>query len=178
MRGDPTDDEGHAEADAGADGSGDPDPSPGDGGRRTDGRIVVAVAGLVVLVVGVVGVLAARMDGDAGQVLAATRLEPLTDVPEAAAAVIDVGETDTLDVTFDGPGLPTVPTVEGYYEVWLTDEQAEDMVSLGPLRDDGIYRIPDGVDFHEFPVVDVSIEPDDGDPSHSGSSVLRGTLIT
>jgi len=147
-----------------------------DGGRRADGRLVVAVAILVVLVVAVVGVLAARMDGDAGQVLAATRLEPLTDVPEAAAVVVDVGETDTLDVTFDGPSLPTVPTVDGYYEVWLVDEDIEDMVSLGPLRGDGIYRIPEGVDFHEFPVVDVSIEPDDGNSTHSGSSVLRGTL--
>jgi hypothetical protein len=149
---------------------------PPAGDRRADGRLVVAVAGLVVLVVAVVGVLAARMDGDTGQVLAATRLEPLVDVPRAAAVVVDVGETDTLDVTFDGPGLPTVPTIDGYYEVWLTDEDIEDMVSLGPLRGDGIYRIPEGVDFHEFPVVDVSIEPDDGDATHSGSSVLRGTL--
>jgi hypothetical protein len=28
----------------------------------------------------------------------------------------------------------------------------------------------------EFPVVDISIEPFGGDPSHSGDSVVRGTL--
>jgi hypothetical protein len=32
------------------------------------------------------------------------------------------------------------------------------------------------VDVGEYPVVDVSIEPTDGDPAHSGNSVVRGTL--
>jgi hypothetical protein len=50
------------------------------------------------------------------------------------------------------------------------------MVSLGPLRADGRYAIPDGVDVRAFPVVDVSIEPLDGEPTHSGRSVMRGVL--
>ena len=36
--------------------------------------------------------------------------------------------------------------------------------------------LPAQVDVGEFPVVDVSIEPADGDPAHSGDSVVRGTL--
>jgi hypothetical protein len=36
--------------------------------------------------------------------------------------------------------------------------------------------VPDGVDTAEFPVVDVSAEADDGDPAHSGDSIVRGTL--
>ena len=50
------------------------------------------------------------------------------------------------------------------------------LVSLGPLRPDGIYDIPPGVDPSRFPIVDVSVEPVDGDPTHSGDSVLRGEL--
>jgi hypothetical protein len=50
------------------------------------------------------------------------------------------------------------------------------MVSLGPVRSDGRYEIPAAVDVSAFPIVDVSIEPADGVPTHSGRSVLRGTL--
>jgi hypothetical protein len=49
-------------------------------------------------------------------------------------------------------------------------------VSLGPARTDGRYQIPPDVDVGAFPVVDVSIEPPDGVPTHSGVSALRGTL--
>lgn len=36
--------------------------------------------------------------------------------------------------------------------------------------------LPDGLDVGELPVVDISIEPYDGDLSHSGDSDVRGTL--
>ncbi|HEX5366505.1 MAG TPA: anti-sigma factor [Acidimicrobiales bacterium] len=60
--------------------------------------------------------------------------------------------------------------------MWLIDEDVRGMVSLGPSRPDGRYAVPSGVDAGRFPVVDVSLEPPDGDPTHSGTSVLRGTL--
>jgi hypothetical protein len=50
------------------------------------------------------------------------------------------------------------------------------LVSLGPLRRDGVYDLPAGLDPAAFPIVDVSVEPIDGDPAHSGDSVLRGEL--
>ena len=47
----------------------------------------------------------------------------------------------------------------------------------GVLRGDtATFPVPDGLDLGEFPVVDISVEPFDGDPSHSGDSVVRGTL--
>ena len=64
----------------------------------------------------------------------------------------------------------------GYYEVWLLDASAEQLISLGPLREDGRYAIPQGVSIEDFPVVDISVEATDGNPAHSGRSVLRGTL--
>ena len=65
---------------------------------------------------------------------------------------------------------------DGYLELWLIDPTVTRLVSLGPLRTDGIYDIPAGVDPAAFPIVDVSVEPVDGDPTHSGDSVLRGEL--
>ena len=65
---------------------------------------------------------------------------------------------------------------DGFLEVWVIDSAVERLVSLGPLRPDGVYDLPAGLDPAEFPVVDVSVEPIDGDPTHSGNSVLRGVL--
>ena len=66
----------------------------------------------------------------------------------------------------------------GFYEVWLLDEEVESLVSLGVVRGGGevALTLPDGLDVGEYPVVDVSVEPLDGDPGHSGVSVARGTL--
>ena len=65
---------------------------------------------------------------------------------------------------------------DGYLELWLIDPSVTKMVSLGPLRPDGLYDLPPGVDPSAFPIVDISAEPVDGDPAHSGNSLLRGTL--
>lgn len=75
--------------------------------------------------------------------------------------------------TAAGTGLR--PT-DGFYEVWLLDPGSGRLVALGVLDDDGRGRltVPEGVAVGDYPAVDVSAEPDDGDPAHSGASVLRG----
>ncbi|HRE00630.1 MAG TPA: anti-sigma factor, partial [Ilumatobacteraceae bacterium] len=65
---------------------------------------------------------------------------------------------------------------DGFLEVWVIDPEVTQLVSLGPLRNDGIYELPPGLDPAAFPIVDVSVEPIDGVPTHSGASVLRGQL--
>ena len=40
----------------------------------------------------------------------------------------------------------------------------------------GIYLVPGAVQPTQFPVVDVSVQRADGVPTHSGISVVRGTL--
>jgi anti-sigma factor RsiW len=66
-----------------------------------------------------------------------------------------------------------------YYEVWLIDEAVEDMVPVGVARAGTVsFELPSGLDLGRFPVVDVSVEPLDGDPTHSGVSVVRGVLDT
>ena len=48
--------------------------------------------------------------------------------------------------------------------------------SLGVFDGPGTYEVPADIDPELFPVVDISIELDDGDPTHSGDSVVRGEL--
>lgn len=62
-------------------------------------------------------------------------------------------------------------------EVWLIRADASGLVSLGLLEgDSGRFPVPEGIDLAEFPLVDVSAEPIDGDPAHSGDSIVRGEL--
>lgn len=70
------------------------------------------------------------------------------------------------------------PAPEGTYrEVWLLAEDVSGLVSLGVLEgQQGRFDVPDGLDLAAFPVVDVSEEHFDGDPAHSGDSVVRGPL--
>lgn len=74
--------------------------------------------------------------------------------------------------------LSSLPEPEnGYLELWTIDPQVKTMVSLGPLEGEGIYRLPRGVNPESFPIIDISIEPLDGVPTHSGISILRGRLV-
>lgn len=62
-------------------------------------------------------------------------------------------------------------------EVWLIRSDASGLVSLGLLSgSSGRFVVPANIDLDEFTLVDVSAEPVDGDPAHSGDSIVRGTL--
>lgn len=75
--------------------------------------------------------------------------------------------------------VPTVPDAEdGYLEVWLRDEAASRMISLGTVTsEDAVLTVPEGVQLGEYPVVDVSHEHFDGDPTHSGTSLWVGEMV-
>ena len=64
--------------------------------------------------------------------------------------------------------------------MWLLDRDAKRLISLGPLGPGrtGSYVLPVSIDLAEFPVVDVSVEPADGNPAHSGVSAVRGPLAS
>jgi len=121
-----------------------------------------------------------------------SQTSPTDEIATVASAVI----TNTgLPVAFDQQGdatvvaegdqlyldlvLPTMPDLEdenGYYELWLIDNEVNDMVSLGAVQGSTRIALPDGVDLEVLPIVDVSVESVDGDATHSGQSVLRGVL--
>ena len=69
-----------------------------------------------------------------------------------------------------------LPPIPGSYEVWLI-ATPERMVSLGVLTDGaGTFTVPAGIDTTAYALVDISNEAADGDPTHSGDSIARGTL--
>jgi anti-sigma-K factor RskA len=136
--------------------------------RRRGWALGAAAAAAAAVVIGVVVV---QGGDDEPEVLAATDLELLGDAGSGRAELVDDG--GTLRLRVDAEDLDAG---DGFLEVWVIDPEVTQLVSLGPLRPDGLYDLPPGLDPQDFPIVDVSVEPLDGDPTHSGASVLRGQL--
>lgn len=74
--------------------------------------------------------------------------------------------------------VPDVPDPrDGYYEVWLRDAEASRLISLGTVTAaETTLQVPEGIDFEAYPVVDISHEHFDGDPSHSGVTLWAGEM--
>jgi anti-sigma-K factor RskA len=143
--------------------------APGSSARRRRWVPIAAAAAAAVVAAVAVGVVV--VGSDEPDVVATATLEPLGPSGSGTATLLDEGGELRLRVeaTDLDPG-------DGFLEVWVIDTGVERLVSLGPLRPDGLYDLPPGLDPEAFPVVDVSVEPIDGDPTHSGDSVLRGQL--
>jgi hypothetical protein len=137
--------------------------------------LAVAAALLVGGVVGA-GAVAVTRGQDGGDVIAQTALAPLDDDGSSGRAEVRdrAGTGRVLEVDLDAPELET-----GYYEVWLLQSDAQRMVQVGVVhRGATVLPLPDGIDLGAYPLVDVSVEPLDGVPTHSGVSVARGELQT
>ncbi|WP_138760825.1 anti-sigma factor [Modestobacter altitudinis] len=142
--------------------------------RRSRTRwLTIAAAVLVGGVVGAGAVALTRDDDGGGAVVATAALDPLpAEDASGRAEVRDVDGVRSLQVDLDAPFLS-----DGYYEVWLLQPDAVRMVPVGVVhRGDTVLPLPDGLDLGAYPLVDVSVEPMDGDPTHSGVSVARGSL--
>ena len=60
--------------------------------------------------------------------------------------------------------------------VWSPATTVPPSSASASSRAAGSFPIPDGVDLSEYDLVDISFEPIDGDPAHSGDSIVRGQL--
>ena len=136
----------------------------------------VAVAASVALISAVAGgvVLTQR---PSPTVLAAIKLGPL---PEWSGSSGDArieragdGQRDVL-VTLQA----SAPASKAAYrEVWLLSADLTKLVSIGVLSgDEGSFVLPEGIDLRDYPIVDISEEVLDGDPAHSGNSIVRGEI--
>ena len=67
---------------------------------------------------------------------------------------------------------------DGYLEVWLLNADGKRMVSVGVLApgDKGSFPISQSLIDEGYVIVDISREQFDDSPTHSGDSLLRGTL--
>ena len=108
-------------------------------------------------------------------VLATATLDAFPDWPGATGSAIVEERPDgsrVVDVSIDAP-----VSTGAYREVWLISSTGSELVSLGVVDGgSGRFTIPDGLDLTRFDLVDVSEEPLDGDPAHSGDSIVRGQL--
>ncbi|MDP9429110.1 MAG: anti-sigma factor, partial [Actinomycetota bacterium] len=142
--------------------------------RTRRSRLLLAAAASLVVGVGIgAGAVVLGTGDDDGA--AAAALDPLDDSGATGEARVVERDDGTLVLEVD---LTAAAPREGFYEVWLLDEAVEDLVSLGVVRGGGevALTLPSGLDLGEYPIVDVSVEPLDGDPGHSGVSVARGML--
>jgi anti-sigma-K factor RskA len=149
-------------------------PTPRQGrGRRV---LSLALAAAIALLVGIgLGFGLDRLGRQQQTVLWTAQLQALPAYSGSSGEALveeDANGNKTLVVTLD-PSRP----IDGSEEVWLIARGSTKMQSLGHLTpSNNRFNIPADLDPRQFPVVDVSQEPPDGDPRHSGDSIVRGTL--
>ena len=136
--------------------------------------LLVAAAAVAGAVIGAGAVAVLDNRDDDGDPVVAVALDPLADNDASGRAEVIVRDDGSrvVQVDLDAPALD-----DGYYEVWLIDSQVVGMVPLGMvLPGTQQFELPADLDLEQFPIVDVSVEPLDGVPTHSGVSVARGEL--
>lgn len=153
--------------------------------RRRTWRIAVpsaaAAAALVIAGIAVYAVTADDPDVIASAALAydPDAFDPLGAQAQAAAEL--VADDGRHRIQLVDASLPSAGP-DADLEAWLIqpDDQGNvaDLVSLGLIdaADPASLAVPAGYDPSLYSVVDISVEPRDGDPSHSGRSILRGAL--
>ena len=137
--------------------------------------LAVAAAVVVLVLVGGVGVTLWALQPAPVTLVASATLDAFPAwVGSTGSAVVEQTAAGArfVDVTFQAPA-----TEGGFREVWLISSDTSQLVSLGVVRGDtGRFTIPDGLDLTRYDLVDISEEPIDGNPEHSGDSILRGQL--
>ena len=142
--------------------------------RRLMGRrwlLPVVAAAAVAIVVGVFALSGGSQPG----VVAEVALQPLEGDGSGEAKVLALDDgAHRVEVSERFSAVPA----DSYVEVWLIDPDSglEKMVSLGSIDGDGSFDLPASIDIRRYRVVDISIEPADGVPTHSGRSILRAEL--
>ncbi len=145
-----------------------------------------AAAAVVVIAVGSV-VLLSQRDARSGTVVASAQLayDPVNfDAlgADSSATASLVNDNGAFTINLDESRLPDVAAEAADLELWLIEPDAQGnpvaLVSLGLIDrlEPGVFTVPADYDPDVFYVVDISIEPRDGDATHSARSILRGPL--
>lgn len=151
--------------------------------RRPTFALTLGAAAAVVLVVIAAVALVGR--GGEGHVVstAALTFDPSAFDPrgsEARAQAELVDRDGGYAIRLTDTSFPSL--ADDDLELWLIEPDADgNPVDVAPVSlvdpdGDGVYDVPQGLDPSTHFVVDISIEPRDGDDTHSGQSILRGAL--
>jgi hypothetical protein len=140
------------------------------GNRRLAWLVAAAVVGALVGAAGTLGWKS--LQGSGSDVVESATLRPLpAKQGTGSAEVRDVADGRELSVRITARRPP-----RAYLEVWLMSDPRH-LVSLGALESSsGTFALPPGLDLARYKIVDVSVEPYDGNPAHSTDSLVRGSL--
>jgi hypothetical protein len=145
--------------------------------RRRPPLRVLSIAASIVVLLGVGGFIVSRGSIDRSRVVQIASLSSVG-LPGAPSGL--TGEADVVErnghryVRLKATGVS--PKSGEFLELWLIDANVKGMVSLGAVNSTGEYELPSGLSVSDYPIVDLSTEPYDGKPTHSGASLLRGKL--
>ncbi|MET8088705.1 anti-sigma factor [Micromonospora sp. NPDC005220] len=147
-------------------------------GRGWSGWVATAVTAAAAAAVGVVGTVSVLRPDDPTPtpppvVVASAPLAAYGATPPTAKGDARVFQDGQLHLH-----VANLPSVPGYYEVWLINPTTMEMFSVGTLGggSDALLPLPPNVDLKSYSVVDVSAEQYDNNTRHSGDSLLRGSL--
>ncbi|OMH23267.1 hypothetical protein BKD30_13000 [Tersicoccus phoenicis] len=160
-------------SDRGPGGRGDADRGPGRRRRRPGARTWSFLAGAVVAALVILAVVWGVGARNGETVVATARLAPLSTQATSGTAELQRAADGSTDLRV----RISADQVRGYTEVWLIARDGKRMVSLGTLQGrSGQLPVPTNLNVRDFSTVDISDEPYDGIPTHSGDSILRGSL--
>lgn len=149
--------------------------------RRNRWAGPLAIAASVALLAGVGAlILAGPTKATQSKLVASATLGRLEATQGVGTAKL-VRQGGTLHLLVKTNDMATPPTGSDY-ELWLVDKLVTNPRSLGAVTGRVTGRntidvvVPRSIDPKRFPVVDISVEPTDGNHKHSGHSVMRGTL--
>lgn len=107
-------------------------------------------------------------------VVAEAALAPLAGHSASGSAVVERLADGTRQLVVSLPE----EKLQGFREVWVGSADLSRMVSLGVLGETRqAFVLPGGLNLADYPVLDISNEPYDGDPAHSADSIARGRLV-
>jgi hypothetical protein len=154
--------------------------------RRLGKGGLLALLGLLAVIGAVVALIAGGGDDDEGSNEGGSQPAPAQDGPEPEPG----GRTERLSplqgdrgegrvsITDAGATITVrgLPSPDGTYQVWLYDSVVR-AKSLGTLDEEsGRLEVQLPPDAGRYRFLDVSLEPADANPNHSGDSVLRAPL--
>lgn len=146
---------------------------PGGDPRFSPRFVLVAAAALIAVLIGA-SLAIAGTGGDSFVTYAAEITN--ADLPEAfdgtGTVTLEVDDDPMLVVEF-GTEIQSDDNVG----IWILSADGTEIIPVGNVEPgDTSWDWPEGFNPQQYPIVDISIEPDDGDPTHSGRSILRGQL--
>lgn len=139
---------------------------------------LLAAASVLGVIVGVGGATLANRTGGAADPAQVT-------VASASLAPLDSPQTRGVATLVDDDGLRLdLPAMEldageGYLEVWLINRDLTRMISIGVIPGDAtevVLPVSQRLIDEGYVIVDISREPFDDQPAHSGETLVRGEL--